>query len=143
MTGIMRDKPDAGTSQEGEAQAEPYRLVLGFERAGLIALRTPLFSALIAAMLCVLAAFGVERLKVDDSLTSLFRSNTAEFQHFEDFSRRFPSNEYDVLMVVEGHNLLARDSIERLRNLITDLQLIGGTRGVLSLFSARQPPENG
>jgi predicted RND superfamily exporter protein len=143
MTGIMRDKPDAGAPGEGEAHREPFRLVLGFERVGLIALRTPLFSALIAVAICVLAAYGVERLKVDDSLTSLFRSNSTEFQHFEDFSRRFPSNEYDVLMVVEGDSLLSRDSIERLRNLITDLQLIGGTRGVLSLFSARQPPENG
>jgi predicted RND superfamily exporter protein len=85
----------------------------------------------------------VGKLKVDDSLSSLFRSNSTEFQHFEDFSKRFPSNEYDVLMVVEGDSLLSRDSIERLRSLITDLQLIGGTRGVLSLFSARQPPENG
>ena len=143
MTGIMRGKPDAGTSKQGKAHTEPYRLVLGFERAGLIALRTPLLSAVIAAVLCVLAGYGVERLKVDDSLSSLFRSNSAEFQHFQDFSKRFPSNEYDVLMVVEGDNLLARDSIERLRNLITDLQLINGTRGVLSLFSARQPPENG
>jgi predicted RND superfamily exporter protein len=143
MTGIMRDKPDAGISQEGKAHEEPYRLVLGFERAGLIALRTPLLSAVVAALLCLLAAYGVERLKVDDSLSSLFRSNSAEFQHFEEFSRRFPSNEFDVLMVVEGDSLLSRDSIERLRNLITDLQLIKGTRGVLSLFSARQPPENG
>ena len=31
----------------------------------------------------------------------------------------------------------------KLRDLVTDLQLIEGTRGVLSLFSARQPPENG
>jgi uncharacterized protein len=143
MTGMMRGKLGAGRSQEGKADTEPYRLVLGFERVGLIALRTPLLSAAIAAVLCILAAYGVGKLKVDDSLSSLFRSNSAEFQHFEDFSKRFPSNEYDVLMVVEGDGLLSRDSIERLRNLITDLQLIGGTRGVLSLFSARQPPENG
>ena len=77
------------------------------------------------------------------SLSSLFRSETAEFKHFEEFSKRFPSNEYDVLMVVEGAKLLERDSIEKLRDLVTDLQLIEGTRGVLSLFSARTPPENG
>ena len=42
--------------------------------------------------------------------------------------------------MVEGKNLLERDSIEKLRDLITDLQLIEGTRGIISLFSARQPP---
>jgi predicted RND superfamily exporter protein len=39
--------------------------------------------------------------------------------------------------------LLARDSVERLRSLVTDVQLVDGTRG-LSMFSAREPaPEGG
>ncbi len=143
MAGIDADNREAGGSQNSAPSKAPYRLVLGFERVGLIALKTPIFSAIVAVALCVVAAFGVGKLKVDDSLSSLFRSGTPQFQHFEDFSKRFPSSEYDVLMVVEGDNLLARDSIEKLRDLVTDLQLIEGTRGVLSLFSARQPPENG
>jgi hypothetical protein len=142
MTGIERSKQDA-RSRGNPGTTAPDRLVLGFERVGLVALRTPLLSALIVVLLCVLAAFGTQRLKVDDSLSSLFRSNTPEFRHFEEFSHRFPSNEYDVLMVVEGNSLLERDSIDKLRNLVTDLQLTEGARGVLSLFSARQPPEKG
>src|SRR3712207_7343637 len=39
--------------------------------------------------------------------------------------------------------LLKRASLEKLRDLVTDLQLIDGTRGIISLFSARQAPENG
>jgi predicted RND superfamily exporter protein len=58
-------------------------------------------------------------------------------------TRRFPSNEFDVLIVVEGKSLLERASIEKLRDLVTDLQLIEGTRGIISLFSARQPPQGG
>ncbi len=143
MAGIDPDNPEAGKSQKKAPQKAPYRLVLGFERVGLIALKTPIFSAIVAVALCIVAAFGVGKLKVDDSLSSLFRSDTPQFRHFEDFSKRFPSNEFDVLMVVEGNNLLARDPIEKLRDLVTDLQLIEGVRGVLSLFSARQPPENG
>jgi predicted RND superfamily exporter protein len=139
MAGVNGDNAEGGAS----GNRAPFRLVLGFERIGLIALRTPIFSAMIAVALCVVAAFGAGKLKVDDSLSTLFRSNNAEFRHFEEFSKRFPSNEYDVLMVAEGSNLLARDSIEKLRDLVTELQLIDGTRGVLSLFSARQPPENG
>ena len=34
-------------------------------------------------------------------------------------------------------------SLEKLRDLVTDLQLIDGTRGIISLFSARTPPEAG
>jgi predicted RND superfamily exporter protein len=139
MAGVNGDNAERGAS----GNRAPFRLVLGFERIGLIALRTPIFSAMIAVALCVVAAFGAGKLKVDDSLSTLFRSNNAEFRHFEEFSKRFPSNEYDVLMVAEGGNLLARDTIEKLRDLVTELQLIDGTRGVLSLFSARQPPENG
>jgi uncharacterized protein len=117
------------------------QLALGVERIGLISLIAPRISALILVMLMVLAAFGVERLKVDDSLSQLFRSDTPEFKQFEEVTRRFPSAEYDVLIVVEGKNLLARENLEKLRNLVTDVQLIDGTRGIISLFSARQPPE--
>src|SRR5208283_4014745 len=35
------------------------------------------------------------------------------------------------------------DELEKLRDVVTDLQLIDGTRGLISLFSARQPPEGG
>ena len=83
------------------------------------------------------------RLKVDDSLSQLFRSDTPEFHQFEDVTRRFPSNEFDVLVVVTGKTLLERNSLEHLRGLVTDLQLIDGTRGIISLFSARQAPEPG
>jgi hypothetical protein len=48
-----------------------------------------------------------------------------------------------TMIVVTGDNLLDRDSVEKLRSLVTDVQLIGGTRGVLSMFSARQPAPGG
>jgi predicted RND superfamily exporter protein len=104
-------------------------------------LRFPLFVGLAAVVLLIAAAFGITRIKVDDSLSQLFRSDTPEFKTFEDVTRRFPSNEFDVLIVVEAKNLLERASIEKLRDLVTDLQLVEGTRGIISLFSARQPPQ--
>ena len=142
MTGSDRDKNSAGR----QAPAKPAgrdSLVLGFERVGLIALRAPLLSAMIVAALCIFAAFGVAKLKVDDSLSSLFRSDTPEFHQFEDLSRRFPSHEYDVLMVIEGDGLLEPENIDKLRDVVTDVQLIEGTRGVLSMFSAREAPQPG
>ena len=117
-------------------------IALGLERIGLISLRFPLLVGLAAVVLLIAAVFGVARIKVDDSLSQLFRSETPEFKTFEEVTRRFPSNEFDVLIVVEGKSLLERASIEKLRDLVTDLQLIDGTRGIISLFSARQPPQS-
>jgi predicted RND superfamily exporter protein len=130
---------EAGEKGSGAAGG----LALGLERIGLLALKAPLLAALLVGLLAIAAAFGTARLKVDDSLSQLFRSNDPAFKQYEAVTRRFPSSEFDVLVVVEGKDLLKRASLEKLRDLVTDLQLIDGTRGIISLFSARQPPENG
>jgi len=118
-------------------------LALGIERLGLLSLRFPTTVAFVAAVLAVTAGFGIPRIRIDDSLSQLFRSDTPQFRQYELESHRFPSSEFDVLVVVEGKSLLERASLGRLRNLVTDLQLIEGARGVISLFSAREPPVAG
>jgi predicted RND superfamily exporter protein len=134
-------------SEPGKSTSAPDQsklsIAFGLERVGLIAMRAPVVSCVIVVLLCIGAFFGVHRLKIDDSLSQLFRSETPEYRQYADVTTRFPSNEYDVLAVVEGPNLLARDSIEKLRDFVTDVQLIDGTRGLISLFSARKAPENG
>jgi len=132
--------------QRLEPRAERARgssLALGVERLGFLSLDHPRFAAVVAVLLVVAAVFGVLRLKVDDSLSQLFRSETPEFHRYEEVTRRFPSSEYDVLIVIEGERLLARSALEKIRDLVRDLQLIDGARGVISIFSARQPPEAG
>jgi predicted RND superfamily exporter protein len=118
-------------------------IAFGVERLGLVAMRTPITSVVILAILCVAAFFGLERIKIDDSLSQLFRSNTKEFRQYEEVTKRFPATEFDVLVVIEGKSLLARTSLEKIRDLVTDIQLVDGTRGIISLFSARQAPEPG
>src|SRR6195952_2523235 len=132
----------AGRPLPGEPP-RPDRLAFGIERLGLVALRFPAAATLILLALCLGATFGAMRLTVDDSLSQLFRADTPEFRQYESLSRRFPSSEFDVLLVVEGPSLLERASLEGLRDLVTDVQLVDGTKGVISLFSARQPPEDG
>jgi predicted RND superfamily exporter protein len=118
-----------------------FRLALGIERLGLVPLNYPVLAALMVLLLSIGAGFGVARLKVDDSLSQLFRTETPEFRQYETLLRRFPSSEFDVLVVVEGKSLLQRSSIAKLRELVTELQLVDGTRGIISLFSARQAPQ--
>jgi hypothetical protein len=138
----VSEQKDAPPSSQRKS-AEPAQLALGLERVGLFPLWYPILAAIVVVALSVLAAFGIARIKVDDSLSQLFRSDTAEFRQYEALTRRFPSSEFDVLVVVEGKKLLERSSLEQLRNLVTDLQLIDGVNGLISLFSARQPPEQG
>jgi uncharacterized protein len=134
---LIRKTPQSLPLESGR---KLHPLAYGIERIGLISLRFPYVVAAVLVIAAILAAFGIERIKVDDSLSQLFRSNTPEFKQYEDVTARFPSSEFDVLVVVEGNALLERQALEKLRDLVTDLQLIDGTRGIISLFSARQPP---
>jgi predicted RND superfamily exporter protein len=126
-----------------KARAGTRRIAFGAERIGLLTLNAPILSAIVVILLTVVAAFGIARIKVDDSLSQLFRSDSAEFRQYESLSNRFPSSEYDVLVVVEGPGLLKRESLEQLRNLVTDLHFVDGMNGLISLFSAREAPEKG
>ncbi|MDH6259475.1 MMPL family transporter [Bradyrhizobium sp. BR13661] len=124
-------------------QGPASSIAFGLERLGLIAVKAPIVSCIILLALIVGAVFGIERIKIDDSLSQLFRSNTPEFRQYEAVTKKFPAEEFDVLVVAEGQKLLARNNLEKLRDFVTDLQLVEGTRGLVSLFSARQAPAPG
>lgn len=124
-------------------QGPATSIAFGLERLGLIAVRAPIVSCIVLLVLIVGAVFGIHRIKIDDSLSQLFRSNSKEFHQYEEVTKKFPAEEFDVLVVVEGKNLLARNNLEKLRDFVTDLQLVEGTRGLVSLFSARQAPAPG
>src|SRR4030081_1611507 len=115
-------------------------IAFGLERLGLIAVQAPILSCIILVALIVGAIFGIQRIKIDDSLSQLFRSNSKDYRQYEAETKRFPAGEFDVLVVVEGKTLLKRENLEKVRDLVTDLQLVEGTRGLISLFSARQAP---
>src|SRR3954468_24820327 len=126
------EEPRSGTS-----------IAFGLERIGLIAVKAPILSCVILLGLMIAAIFGIERIKIDDSLSQLFRSNSKDYKQYEAVTKRFPATEFDVLVVVEGKALMARPNLEKIRDMVTDLQLVEGVRGLVSLFSARQAPERG
>jgi predicted RND superfamily exporter protein len=142
-----RDK-SAGDASPGDGSALGHGaarrpIALGIERLGLVSLAHPVIVGVLFVVLTIAAALGLMHIQVDDSLSRLFQSDTPEFQQYEELTKRFPSNEFDVLVVIEGKTLLARDNLGKFRDFVTDLQLIDGTRGLVSLFSARLPPEGG
>jgi len=126
-----------------DAIADPPQrsYAFGLERAGFLGLGWPRLTILLILLVSVAAGFGLARLKVDDSLSELFRTNTPEFHRYEEIDRRFPSSEYDVLAVIEGKDLLKRPQLEAVRRAIVDLQLADGVDGLVSMLSARGKPD--
>jgi predicted RND superfamily exporter protein len=118
-----------------------FAFTFGLERLGLVALKAPWLSVVLILVVTALAALGVMRLRVDDSLSELFRTNTPEFQQYEAIDRLFPSSEYDVLVVIEGADLLRRDKLAAVANAMVDLQLADGINGLVSMLSARGKPD--
>lgn len=116
-------------------------LGFGLERIGLPALRHPFVALLLVALFSAFCAVGVPRLKTDHTLSELFRSNTEAFRNYETLSRRFPTSEFDVLIVIEGPNLLTPEALETIRNAHLELQFAEALDGVLSIFSMREPPD--
>ena len=140
---MLEKNSDSEVHVEKIEQRPTASIAFGLERMGLIAVKAPILSCIILVGLIIGAIFGIERIKIDNSLSQLFRSNSKEYRQYEAETKRFPAVEFDVLVVVEGKTLLTRDNLEKLRDLVTDLQLVDGTRGIISLFSARQAPAPG
>src|ERR1700731_38115 len=140
---MLEKNNDSEVPVEKVEQRPTASIAFGLERIGLIAVKAPILSCIVLVGLIIGAIFGIDRIKIDDSLSQLFRSNSKDYKQYEAETRRFPATEFDVLVVVEGKTLLARPNLEKLRDFVTDLQLVEGTRGIISLFSARQAPAPG
>ncbi|MBU2580166.1 MAG: MMPL family transporter [Alphaproteobacteria bacterium] len=130
------------SSPSPTGQRRSFRFSFGLDKLGLVALAAPYLSAFVILILSLLAAYGVSLLKVDDSLSELFRTDTEEFRQYEQIDRLFPSSEYDVLIVVDGQNLLSRDSIKKFADATIELQLADGVGGLVSMLSARGKPDD-
>jgi uncharacterized protein len=124
-----------------DEQHRNFVFSFGLERLGLIALKAPVLVAALVAIATVFGLIGIFKLQVDDSLSELFRTNTEEFRRYEAIDKRFPSSEYDVLVVVEGPDLLKRKQLEAFAGLTTELQLVDGVSGLVSMLSARGKPD--
>lgn len=122
-------------------RAQKHSIGFGIEGLGIVALRVPALVALLVVLGTLITGVGLAKLKTSDSLSALFRSDSHEFQVYDSTSKKFPTAEFDVLLAVESDQLLSRGNLEALRDLVTDLQLVDGVSGAISLFSIRQPPE--
>ena len=70
-----------------------HDLALGIERIGLVSLRFPSVVGVLAIVLGIAAGFGVARIKIDNSLSQLFRSDTPDYKLYARETHLFPSSE--------------------------------------------------
>ena len=127
--------------RDGDREQHSRLNVAGLHRLGFVGLANPFIALVIVGLITVAAAFGIGRLQVDDSLSELFRSDTKEFRQYEQIDKRFPSSEYDVLVVVEGKDLLKRKQLTAFGEAAIELQLADGVEGIVSMLSARGKPD--
>ena len=118
-------------------------LALGIERLGLVSLRFPAVVGSLALVLAVFCGFGIARIRIDDSLSQLFHSDTPEFRVYQQEiaqvsfqrvrrSRRRPRQDAAATRLDREVAKSRHRSAADRRNL-----------GIISLFSAREPPEDG
>jgi len=66
-------------------------IAFGLERIGLIAIKAPILACVVLVGLIIAALFGIERIKIDDSLSQLFRSTSKDYKQYEAVTKRFPA----------------------------------------------------
>ena len=108
---------------------------------GLPAIRRPWTVLALLVLFSAFSAAGLPYLKTDHSLSELFSSDTVEFDQYKTMSERFPTSEFDVLVVVESENLMQPEILEEIRSLHLELQLAEAVQGIISIFSMREPPD--
>jgi predicted RND superfamily exporter protein len=123
----------------GDAPRRSFLFSFGIDKLGLVALKAPRFSAFVIALITAFAVYGLMNLRVDDSLAELFRTNTKEFRQYEEIDRRFPSSEYDVLVAVDGKNLVTRAGLQAVVNMVVELQLTASCRCFRRVPSPMRP----
>ena len=96
---MLEKHSDSEVHVEKIEQRPTASIAFGLERLGLIAVQAPILSCIVLAILFVGAILGIERIKIDDSLSQLFRSDSREYRQYEAVTKRFPATEFDVLVV--------------------------------------------
>ena len=108
---------------------------------GLLAAAVPGMAIAILAVLSAVMVIGALSVRTDDALASLLRSSTPDYEDYANFKRLFPANEYDVHIVIRGSDLLAANTLDLMRDLQLELQLLESVASVTSMFSMREPPD--
>ncbi len=118
----------------------PKSVGFGLERIGYFSLSYPKTILVFFGLLYVAMSACAAQLKFESDSRAIFRSNSAEFSQFEAFAQRYPGFLNETLVLVEGKSLFDPKTLDALRGLHLDLELLDNVTRVVSIFSARHPP---
>ena len=113
----------------------------GLEKIGLIALRFPRATLLLVALLTIPLAYASTKVGFSSDVREIFRSGTADYARFQLVEEQYPDSGQDVLLLIHADDLFTVKNLERLRDLHLELSFVDGVRDVVSMFSARYPPD--
>lgn len=117
-------------------------LGFGIERLGLLPLKFPYIALLSLIAFSVFCGTGILKLETDDALSDLFRSKSPVYEDYKFMSELFPSSERDVLVMIEGQDLLSPKGLAAIRDVHQELEFAEPVDGALSMFSMRSAPND-
>ncbi|MEM8575841.1 MAG: MMPL family transporter [Pseudomonadota bacterium] len=113
----------------------------GLERIGLVALRFPRTTLLLILLITLPLAYFATKVGFSSDIREIFRSGTEDYARFQQVEEQYPDSGQDVLLLIKSDNLFTVENLERLRDLHLELSFARGVRDVVSMFSARHPPD--
>lgn len=113
----------------------------GLEKLGLLTARYPRTTLLLIALSLPIFLFFAARIEFNSDIREIFRSDSKGFAVLEEVTRQYPGAGRDILLVVEGDNIFTPKTLNALRFLHLDLGLEDDVKYVLTIFSARKPPD--
>lgn len=113
----------------------------GLEKIGLVALRFPRATLLLVALITLPLAYAATKVGFSSDIREIFRSGTEDYARFQQVEEQYPDSGQDVLLLIRSENLFTVENLERLRDLHLELSFAAGVRDVVSMFSARHPPD--
>lgn len=114
----------------------------GLEKIGLLALRFPRATLLLIVLITLPLAYFSTKVGFSSDIREIFRSGTVDYAKFQLVEEQYPDSGQDVLLLIQSDNLFTVKNLERLRDLHLELSFANGVRDVVSMFSARHPPDN-
>jgi len=116
----------------------------GLEKLGLVTARYPRATLLVIALTLPLFLYFAARLEFSSDIREIFRSDSQGFSILEEVSKQYEGADRDVLLVVEskeGGDIFNAPALNALQFLQLDLAIVEDVKYVLTVFSARNPPD--
>ncbi|MBO6815412.1 MAG: MMPL family transporter [Rhizobiaceae bacterium] len=107
----------------------------GLQKLGIAAIRFPLASTLLVALVTLAAVFGLTRIQFSGENIEILRDGSQELKDYDELLSSFRDFNNDAVLLMRIDNLATVEGIETFRDLNFEFQLDPRVQSVLSIFS--------